>query len=492
MPADRAVGYFRVSSKPQEGGLSLDVQQQKYRTYLDRMRYRDAGVYTDVLSGTRADRHDYQRMLTALRAGGIAVCVVVYLDRFGRDVRETCSRVWELADLGVRVEATDESLGDGDDPLYMLLSSWKAERESRRIGERSRASKAAKLRAGAAWWHGRPPYGWRHVRMFDSGRVQSRLELDEAEAALVRQMVAWALDGLSARAITARLNEEGYRTRRGAYWRTNKVLDLLKRPHNGGTIVWGSEREQRRRARQHKRPTETITVADAIPPLLDPETAACLAACLERRRATPGRALGSPFLFSGLLVCGHCGHAMSGRHDRPPNVREHYRCNQHTMQKTCRTNYHNAQRLEAAVLEALAPAADAALARSLMPEPAAVRDAAGELAAARSTLATLERELLDNWAKHRRGVLSERQLALINTGLDARQQAQEERIAALERAVAETEQHRRRAAALPDQVATFLETQAAIPILARKAQLRQLVERITVWDDGRVEVRLRL
>ena len=108
----RAVGYHRVSSTNQVGErhVSLDTQEIRFVEYCESRGYQKATSFTDVASGRRDDRRNYQRLLEFVRTGGADVIVVQFLDRFGRNPREILRRVWELEERGVRVEATDEDL----------------------------------------------------------------------------------------------------------------------------------------------------------------------------------------------------------------------------------------------------------------------------------------------------------------------------------------------------------------------------------------------
>lgn len=143
------------------------------------------------------------------------------------------------------------------------------------------------------------------------------------------------------------------------------------------------------------------------------------------------------------------------------------------------------------MIAALSPAADMQAALIALPSPTPARDLAGEIAAARRGLDLVEREVLTNHGLWRRGALSERQLALVNAELHERQAALEQRLLATQR---EQEQEQRRQitlSRLPVRVREFTEAITSLPIAAQKAQLQELVERITVWDDGRIEVRFR-
>src|SRR5947209_8007781 len=128
----RAVAYRRVSTKAQadEKRSSLETQDNHIREYCRGRGLSLVDQFTDVLTGKRDDRKEYQRMVRHLREGSAEVVVVQFLDRFGRNPREILRRVWELQEQHeVEVEATDE---DVRDELTMLIKAGVAGQESKR------------------------------------------------------------------------------------------------------------------------------------------------------------------------------------------------------------------------------------------------------------------------------------------------------------------------------------------------------------------------
>jgi Recombinase len=78
---------------------------------------------------------------------------------------------------------------------------------------------------------------------------------DPAESAVLARMRQWAGDGLSRRAITARLNAEGVPTKRGGRWHPTTVSRVLSeaareadRQTSARQRVWKAEQKARRQA----------------------------------------------------------------------------------------------------------------------------------------------------------------------------------------------------------------------------------------------------
>ena len=134
------VGYIRVSTRDQEG--SLEVQKVALRA---------AGcskVFTDRLSGARADRPGLRDALGYLRDGEDTL-VVARLDRLGRSLPDTLRTVQTLADRVIGLQALDVQLDTSTATgrlmlnMLLMLADWERDllRERTREGvARARAA----------------------------------------------------------------------------------------------------------------------------------------------------------------------------------------------------------------------------------------------------------------------------------------------------------------------------------------------------------------
>ena len=136
----RLLGYARVSTTDQDLALQLHA--------LAGAGVDDANLFTDVLTGARADRPG----LTAMLATATAADTIVTwrLDRLGRSVLHLADLAEQLRERGIGLR----SLSDGVDTstiggrlLYGLLSVL-AEFERETIKDRVRAGMGAARRAG--------------------------------------------------------------------------------------------------------------------------------------------------------------------------------------------------------------------------------------------------------------------------------------------------------------------------------------------------------
>src|SRR5262249_28985419 len=94
------------------------------------------------------------------------------------------------------------------------------------LGERFRRGKLQKARAGHGIG-GKAPYGYRYVPRH--GGTPGRLEIDEAEAELVRLLYRWLVDErMTIRQILKRLNRGPWRPRSGKAWWSAAVVHRIR------------------------------------------------------------------------------------------------------------------------------------------------------------------------------------------------------------------------------------------------------------------------
>lgn len=134
------IGYARVST----GDQRLDLQTDALRA----VGVDERDIYSDQMSGGRADRPGLKAALAACREGD--TLVVWRLDRLGRSVRDLSSIVRDLGDRGVGfrslTEAVDTTTTAGRLLMHVLAAVAEAERSM--ASDRIRAGMAARKARG--------------------------------------------------------------------------------------------------------------------------------------------------------------------------------------------------------------------------------------------------------------------------------------------------------------------------------------------------------
>jgi DNA invertase Pin-like site-specific DNA recombinase len=138
------IGYARVSTDDQNLDLQRDALQK-------------AGceqIYTDRVSGTKAERKGLTEALSHLRAGD--TLVVWRLDRLGRSLRHLIDTVTDLQERGIGFKSLQESIDtttSGGKLVFHIFGAL-AEFEREIIRERTRAGLTAARARGKSG--GRP------------------------------------------------------------------------------------------------------------------------------------------------------------------------------------------------------------------------------------------------------------------------------------------------------------------------------------------------
>lgn len=333
-------------------------------------------LYTDDgYTGTDFDRPDFQRMLNDLRAGIINCVIVKDLSRFGRNyvgVGEYLEHVFPL--LNVRFISVSDSVDSYLDPrsvnnLVVPFKNILNDEYARDISNKVRASLDLKRRQGK-FIGSFASYGYRK-----DPDDHSRLLIDEAAAAVVRDIFNWFIGGTSVLGIAKRLNEQGvpnpsaYKRQQGMnyrhptsdrlddLWPDSSVRRILRNPLYTGTMVQGKNRMKSYKLHISEAVPEDewITVAQTHEAIIPIELFDKAQALFERdTRTAPTQP--KVYLFSGFLRCADCGKAMNRKLiSQPHRDYYYYICSTFKKQHSgaCTKHTIRSDRLEQAVLETL-------------------------------------------------------------------------------------------------------------------------------------------
>ena len=231
MSTKRVVGYVRVSTEKQANeGVSLAAQEAKLRAYCLAMDLDLVAVEVDeaVSAKSLKGRAGLARALSRIDSGEASGLIVTKLDRLTRSVRDLGALVEvyfeKRADLLSLADSIDTRTAAGRLVLNVLVSVAQWERET--TGERTRDALAHMKTEGVKL--GGSALGWKRGEALDADGRRV-VEAVEAEVAAVERALALKAEGLSLRAIAARLKAEGFATKRGGRWQAETVRKVLVR-----------------------------------------------------------------------------------------------------------------------------------------------------------------------------------------------------------------------------------------------------------------------
>ena len=230
--------YGRVSSNRQEHEETIRSQlaelrhQAKEDDLITWLELLDEGYGRDNLT-----RPGLDRLRDLVGQGEINRVYVQAHDRLASGAGLVLL-VEELREKGVEVVFLKGSVEDtAEGKLLLHMQGAIAEYERTKIAERTRRGKLYWARQGAMVG-GHAPYGYNFRRRTDAGRA--KLEINEFEAAVVREIYRWLIDEqLSTRAIAKRLTERDIATSKGAaQWQPTAVDRILRNQVYKGTFVY--------------------------------------------------------------------------------------------------------------------------------------------------------------------------------------------------------------------------------------------------------------
>lgn len=351
----RAILYCRVSTEEQEHNNSLPTQLQACRRYAEQQGWSVVAELHDALSGALLDRPGLSKLRQVVAAGGVDAVIVYSQDRLTRSVAHMLLLRDELNAAGVALHAVTRGASQ-DTPegrLFDTIEASFAEYERLRIAERARRGKRGKLESGKILGQGAvPPYGYQFA---GSGRDKA-LVIDDQEAAVIRQIVAWYLDGVSIMEMMRRLDAAGIAppsatravsekhfarggdSRRGSWSRSMLYKMVRTRLYIG----------------EYRSVAHDMTVA--IPAILDEATWQAVQRQLDVGRRRSPRNAKRTYLLRSRLTCGRCGHAVVGHaQPRPDGTdKRYYLCGSHPTENAIacqkRPVYH-ADAIEGAIWE---------------------------------------------------------------------------------------------------------------------------------------------
>ena len=313
----RVAAYCRVSTDSEEQINSYKNQLAFYTEKINgKTEWKFAGVYADEgITGTSMKhREDFKRMLRACRGGRIDLILCKSVSRFGRNSVDVLRTIRALRERGIGVVFEKEGVDTRtmNSELILAFHSAFSQSESESIRENvSRGLRMAYEQGTIAI--GPNLYGFRKSQ---NGGV----EIDEEQAAVVRQIAQWFLDGDSLHTIVDKLAQRHIPSPKGKdTWSTATLRSLLtNEKYKGDALLQKTYRPSlfSDRAVQNNGDLPKYYVEGVLPRILEPEVFDRVQEELAKRSAkrpisekakTPFGRYSGKYALSTLVVCGKCG-----------------------------------------------------------------------------------------------------------------------------------------------------------------------------------------
>ena len=220
----RVAAYCRVSTELEQQQSSYDIQIEYYtRHIMQNPNWIFAGVFADDgRSATNTFRRDdFNQLMDQCLKGKVDMVITKSISRFARNTVDCISWVRKLKEKNVAVYFEKENLNTLDDSTEMILTilSSQAQEESRAISTNVKWGYARKFEKGESTRQ--RSYGFRKT-------PTGEMCIVEEEAAVIRNMARWFLDGDSLERIKHRLEDAGIETTTGKkIWSTGTIYNIL-------------------------------------------------------------------------------------------------------------------------------------------------------------------------------------------------------------------------------------------------------------------------
>jgi len=320
--------YARVSTEKEEQEDSFERQVSHYTALINsKPEWKFGGIYADPgITGTRAEkRPDFMRMIDDCRAGKINKVLVKSISRFARNTVDALKYIRELKELGISVYFENENidtLTPGGEVLLTILAAM-AEQESRTMSTNIKWTYQKKFKNGEIILNTGLMLGYIKAGKKDA-EGREIYTINEEEAAIVRRIYREFLAGITVTRICRGLEADGIPTKLGKKkWQPSVIRSILLNEKYTGDAVLGktfkpdvlSEKRQKNTGQ-----APMYYAEGSHPAIVDKEMFEMVKVEMQRRKDEKELAVGSSrysskYPFSGLLVCGECGHKLR-RHVR--------------------------------------------------------------------------------------------------------------------------------------------------------------------------------
>ena len=228
--------YTRVSTEEQNAKDRYGMRSQlsDIRRLCSSKKYQIVQFYSDMASGSKSNRPEFQQMLSDARNHLFEAIVVAKLDRLARALVLQLLTTDELQKIGVQVISVAEPLGEQDPDTARLIRSVMGafnEFERSRINARMSGGRREKAKIGG-FSGGAPPYGYI--------AQDHNLIVDKDQANIIREVFSLRGQRWTLQEIADKLNETTT-TKRGKTWQPTQVSRILKHKNMyRGRYAYGS------------------------------------------------------------------------------------------------------------------------------------------------------------------------------------------------------------------------------------------------------------
>lgn len=220
----RVAAYCRVSTKYESQKSSIELQKDYYEGYIKaHPNWLFAGVYADYGSRVRIDkRTEFQKMIQKVVNGEMDCIITKSISRFSGNTVDMLQTIRLLKEKGVTVWFEKENIRSTDENIELVITihTMLAQEEIRNMSENIQWGFKRRFEQGITLNNYKYFYGY--------DVINGELVINEQQAAVVRDIYEWYLQGMSLGQIKKRLEEKKIKTASGKdVWSKSVIQEML-------------------------------------------------------------------------------------------------------------------------------------------------------------------------------------------------------------------------------------------------------------------------
>lgn len=231
----RVAAYCRVSTNHEEQDSSLEAQISYYEKLITtHPGWKLVKIYSERASGTQMKkRPEFLKMIKACRQGKIDLILTKSMSRFGRNTLDILRVLYELFNLGIKVEIEKENLNNYNKEMRTIMGIYAAfsQEECKSMSDNIKWGIRERMREGKVCLNCTRFLGYEKDE-------NGKLVVVESEAVVVRKIFELYLNGFGVRKIKKYLEENGIKTVSGKdTWSTSTIDRILSNEKYVGDVL---------------------------------------------------------------------------------------------------------------------------------------------------------------------------------------------------------------------------------------------------------------
>ncbi len=290
--------YARVSSKEQEQeGYSIPAQLKLLNEYALNNNHKIIKEFVDVETAKRAGRENFNLMIEFLKKNpNIKAILCEKTDRLSRNFRDIATLDELINQQDLRIILVKENTiisrdSKSHEKFIFGIKALMAKNYIDNLSEETRKGMLEKAEQGI--YPASAPLGYKNCEAKKDGRLLKYLEIDEQRAPIIQKLFRlYSTGDYSLALLQKQAYEEGLRNKGGGKVVKATIHKMLHNPLYYGAFFWNGELYQ-----------------GSHTPLISKELFDAVQQAFEEQNKP--RLTKRHFAYSGLMVCGKCGCAIT-------------------------------------------------------------------------------------------------------------------------------------------------------------------------------------